>query len=253
MLAIIVAMQRELAGIDKVLSLRRAGRLHSPYLLEGEGGGQGVVLAATGIGTKKKDEIVSFVVENYRPDALICLGYAGAASKELGVGNLVLYSQVQLLEEFVSTKGDIHAMNTIPSDPQLESLADKVLRKTELPFHKGGGVTVPNLIGDPETKRWIGTTLGVKALDMESYWVAEVARRQGLPFLGVRAITDSMTQRVPDLAGVVNGRGDPSVFLSMAYALRHPLDIYPMLRLARSSRLATRNLVEFLSNFLHSQ
>ncbi|MEE9199705.1 MAG: hypothetical protein V3U26_07935, partial [Dehalococcoidia bacterium] len=204
----------------------------------------------TGIGGRGVSEVVSRIVDTYRPEALMCLGYAGAASVELGPGDLVLYSSVCLLEAPVPVGESVVVEDSRRSDTDLLEQARRALEGTATPFHEGDAVTVPHLVGEPEAKRQIGERYAVKAIDMESYWVAEAASGRGLPFLGVRAITDTMAQRAPDLTSSIDGPGDLSYRRLLAHLLGHPLDIYPLFRLSRHSRRATRNLARFVSSYL---
>ena len=250
MIAFTAAMRRELAGIERVLAGKQLLNHRVPYGVEGEYRGTKVVLAATGIGGGNVEEMVSSMVENYRPDLLISLGYAGAASEGLRAGDLVLCSRASFLDDVVEMRPATAGEHEISTDPNLENLAVKALQQAELAFHKGGCVTVAGLVGDPEAKRRIGNQWGVLAIDMEGCWMARAAASRGLPFLGIRAITDTVTQRLPDLSGLIDGDGGISVLGSLAHALGHPTDIYPMARLGWHSRLASRNLTRFALSFL---
>ncbi|MCH7996638.1 MAG: hypothetical protein IIB11_02555 [Chloroflexi bacterium] len=221
-----------------------------PYGVEGKYRGTKVVLATTGIGGGNVEERVSSMVESCRPDLLISLGYAGAASEELKVGDLVLCSRASFLGDVLETHPDVAGRHEISTDPVLEDLAVEAFQLAELVFHKGGCVTVTRLVGDPEAKRRIGNRWGVLAIDMEGCWMAQAAASRSLPFLGIRAITDTVTQRLPDLSGLIDGDGGISVLGSLAHALGHPTDIYPMARLGWHSRLASRNLTRFALSFL---
>ncbi len=250
MIAFTAAMRRELAGIERNLAGKRLLNHRFPYGVEGEYRGTKVLLATTGIGGGNVEEMVSSMAESYRPDLLISLGYAGAASEGLRVGDLVLCSRASFLDDVMETRPGAAGGHEISTDPILENLALEALQQAELVFHKGGCVTVVHLVGDPETKRRIGKQWGVLAIDMEGCWMAQAAVSQGLPFLGIRAITDTVTQRLPDLSGLINGDGGISVLGSLAHVLGHPTDIYPMARLGWHSRLASRNLTRFALSIL---
>lgn len=221
-----------------------------PYGVEGEYRGTKVVLATTGIGGGNVEEIVSSMVESYQLDLLINLGYAGAASEGLRAGDLVLCSRVSFLDEFMETCPGKAGEHETSTDPIVENLAMEALQQAELTFHKGGCVTATCLVGDLETKRRIGNQWGVLAIDMEGCWMAQAAGSRGLSFLSIRAITDTVTQRLPDLSGLISGDGGISILGSLAHALVHPTDIYSMARLGWHSRLASRNLTRFALSFL---
>ncbi|MFQ5872346.1 MAG: hypothetical protein ACE5JL_00895 [Dehalococcoidia bacterium] len=247
---LLAAMRRELLGVERMLSHRRPMRFEAASVVEGEWAGREVILATTGIGGKKAREVVSLVADRYHPEALVCLGYAGGVSEGLKAGDLVLYSQVHLLEGRLLVDGGATLSHSESCNPELVGLARRALRTTGVVFHEGEGATVTDLICDPETKKWIGRNLSANAIDMECYWVAEAARLDGIPFLGVRAVTDPVTQRVPNIASMVDNGGGVSYRDAFLYALGHPLDIYPMLRLDINARRADRNLARFASCFI---
>ena len=236
---IIAAIRRELSGIEGILSSKRRIALQPAYLVEGEYAGRAVVLAATGIGKGRTQEAVSSIVDTYHPEALVCLGYAGAASEELSAGDLVLCPSVYLLD------GDARTGDSRSSDAELMKIAHQALQGAEISYHEGDGVTVPHLVVEPEAKRSIGRRFGVKVIDMESYWVAETAAGRGVPFLGLRAVTDPVTQRVPNLISSIDGTGGVTYAGVLAHALTHPRDIYPIVGLSRYSIRASRNLARF--------
>ena len=48
---------------------------------------------------------------------------------------------------------------------------------------------------------------GATAVDMESYWIGKAAVERGLPFLSIRAISDSLTAQLPPLERFIDGDG----------------------------------------------
>ncbi|MFQ5933653.1 MAG: hypothetical protein ACE5KI_03315 [Dehalococcoidia bacterium] len=250
MLAVVAAMRRELAGIEGMLSQGHRTNLGGTTVFEGERDGQKVILAATGIGGKQAGEVMALVAERYRPQALLCIGYAGGISEELEAGDLVLYSRVHLLESPLPPDGQATPLDSKPCDGELSRLARQALERAEIVFREGDGVTVPHLISESGTKRWIGEHLNAVAIDMESYWVARAAELNQIPILGVRAITDPVDQRAPDMASVIDGTGDVSYWRALTHVLSHPFALYPMLRLARNAGRANRSLAKFVSAFI---
>ena len=253
MLAIVAAMDRELAGVRGLLSDQRRLSVESMSVVEGKLAGGNVITATTGMGRGKSREVVSYLSDNYKPDALVCLGYAGATSPELDVGDVVLLSRVRLLEGDTTKDNSMTPSDSSMSDSELLASARQVLESNAVPSHEGEGVTVSKIVGDPTIKSRLGQEFGVKAVDLESYWVASEARSKGIPFLSIRAITDPVDLRVPDAVTLVDERGKAFISRILVYLLKRPFDIYALLRLSRNARRATKNLTYFAVKFASSR
>ena len=85
---------------------------------------------------------------------------------------------------------------------------------------------------------------------MESYWVGRVAAQHGVPFLALRAISDAVGERLPDLQGVVDEEGVVRAGRALPLLLRRPLYAPTLLRLARGARRAAQNLATLIEAFV---
>jgi adenosylhomocysteine nucleosidase len=84
---------------------------------------------------------------------------------------------------------------------------------------------------------------GAIAVDMESAAVAAVAAAAGLPFLVLRAISDSANDAIPAaLAGTVDRYGQPRLSRVLAALLRSPALIAELPRLSRGMNAALSSL-----------
>ncbi len=240
MLAIVAAMRRELSGIEKALNRKSHIKMEGLDLIEGSYRDKELALATVGIGGQRSREMVTLLREKCKPEALVCMGYAGGASSQARAGDLVLYTEARRQD------------SSLTCSQGLLEKARKTLDDAGLAYREGPGATVSEPISDPEAKRLIGEQLGVEAIDMESYPVVEAAAVFDLPVLVVRAITDTVDQRLPNFASILDSTGQVSTCRALTYAATHPLNIYPMVRLSRSSKIASGNLAIFAAGFLHA-
>lgn len=253
MLAIVAAMRRELSAIERSLSVKSRIKIEGLDLIEGSLAEEELVLATVGIGGVRPREMVTLLREKCHPDALVCVGYASGASSECKVGDLVLYTEIRYQDKTGTHEIEPPTSSPLKCDEKLVKRANKALTDAELPYHQGPGATVPRMIDSPRAKRQLGEQLKVQAIDMESYQVVEAARIFDLPVLVVRAITDTVEQRLPDMTSILNPTGQASFLRVLSYVATHPLDIYPMIRLARSSSIANRNLARFVASFVQTE
>jgi hypothetical protein len=87
---------------------------------------------------------------------------------------------------------------------------------------------------------------------MESYWIGTASRDRGIPFLAVRAISDTVDQRlwVPgDLNSSLNGL----IWKAASYLFAHPREFSSLLTLVRNLRLTQRYITQFLDLFLRME
>ncbi len=107
-------------------------------------------------------------------------------------------------------------------------------------------VTVDHLVSDPAEKRQLAELHRADAVDMESSAVAEVCAEKGVPFLAVRAVSDtSDTALSPELVRLLSG-GTVSVWKACAALVRKPALLREFMRLARDTKLAARKLADAL-------
>jgi adenosylhomocysteine nucleosidase len=83
---------------------------------------------------------------------------------------------------------------------------------------------------------------GACAVDMESSAVAQVADDHGVPFIAVRVIVDTARDSIPAAVASASRAGKVRLGRLMLGLARSPLQIGPLLKLARRYRAAMRSL-----------
>jgi adenosylhomocysteine nucleosidase len=85
---------------------------------------------------------------------------------------------------------------------------------------------------------------------MESYTILAEAARYGVPSVAIRAISDTVEFDMPyDFERACDARGQVRVGNIVMQVLRRPSGLPSLLTLARDSRLAARQLANFLDAF----
>jgi adenosylhomocysteine nucleosidase len=83
---------------------------------------------------------------------------------------------------------------------------------------------------------------GAVAVDMESLAVAQVAAAHRLPFMAVRVIVDTAADRLPQAVMAASHGGQVRIWRLIGGLARAPVELAPLLRLARRYRIARRSL-----------
>lgn len=171
----------------------------------------------------------------YEPSLLIFAGFAGALTDRLKVGDIVL------ADEIVAESGVVWR-TTWPGQ-----VADCPWNP---PLCRGRLLSVDRLIATADEKRHLALNHQAVAVDMESAIFAERCTQSGLPFACVRAISDdAATPLSPALATLLSG-GSASPWRVLKTLACQPGMVPELLRLARHTRHAARQLGTALGELL---
>ena len=96
---------------------------------------------------------------------------------------------------------------------------------------------------DERQKKTLRAASGAAAVDMESHAVARVAVESAIPFLAVRAVSDTFRHGIPAwVPGTIQPDGRPGWSAVVSGVLTHPGDVPALVRLRTTSRRALATL-----------
>jgi len=242
LIVLLAALEEEAAGLRRAMALAPAGSA-GPHdaLFTGCYQGRAVQLVRTGLGRQRAEEAAAAILGPGRAAAVLSIGFSGALEGRARAGDLVLASALLAISTLAG--GEIEPAVYRP-DPQLLRAATVALEATPLRLLLGPTVTAPGILAAPAEKQALGRQTGAVAVDMESYWVARAATERGLPFLSLRAVSDTQADRLPALPEFLRSDGSPAAGPLAAYLLRSPGSLAAFLRLARNAGRARRALTE---------
>ena len=255
MMIVVAALDTELAGIRRHLELADSVTVGDVRMEHGRLGGQDCVLVQSGMGRQRAEQALSAVLARYQPVAVLSLGFCGALSATLRVGDLVVCTPVG-------------ALLTLPSGPHVApspvgwlhcdaSLVQQALAVPTPPgaghLVAGGCVTVPSAAGPRSVKHWLSESLPSVAVDMESFWIGRLAQEAGVPLLVVRSVSDTLAESLPSFEGLVDDFGRASLTTLSRYLLHHPLRVAQLARLGLQAHRAAQSLTDFTVSFLSLQ
>ncbi len=243
MIALVAAIQEELKDVAKDMTAVRLASSPARQLLEGDYCGKPVLLVQTGMGKDCAQQATRYVLENYPVKALISFGFGGGLVSGLGIGDLVLCSQVYV-------EGQAQAQSSYASDPNQVDLAMRVLQGSALSPLTGSLLTVDRPQLKSEQKQALGQVYQAQVVDMETYWVAGLAIGRKVPFLAVRAISDTLGERLPAFDRFIDPEGRPLRGEAFRYFLKSPWDLGLFPKLALHAQKARKNLTGFLQIFV---
>lgn len=201
------------------------------------------LLVLSGMGVGAAGEAARGLVAQFRPQLLISLGFGGALSPELRPGDLVLGAAYARYEPRTQVLAPV---TPTPAPPRALPVLLDGLAAAALPASLGTFITTPWIIHKADQG---GALLDLSApvLDLESAAVSEVARSAALPFLGLRAITDTAAEELPDFLVPADSEPGPIKLLdALSWLAADPRRLKDLLHLWRRSRLAASRLAEAL-------
>jgi nucleoside phosphorylase len=240
--AVFVALRRELEPLERVVAMERRAQEGGFPILDGTHEGLRVVLAQTGPGRDRAEQAASLIFDRFRPEVALGLGFAGGLRQELRVGDLVICQSLCCLEE-----GSVS--RPLACDRRLVQASLKACQTSRLGVRSGRSLSVGKQCSLPGIKEQLGSTAAAEVVEMENYWLAQEAARSAVPFLAIRAISDTVGQVLPP-EDLVDQRGEVNRRRVAQYLLQHPWGIVHLLSLAKGTQRAASNLACFLEVFL---
>lgn len=241
MIAMLAALEEEIKGLRKRMSVTRRLEHQGCWVWEGTFQGKEVLLARTGVGRRRSQAGATFVTGSYHPGAMISFGFAAGITPELKGGDVVVCSAVY--------RGDSESKETISCDATLLDATLKVQRKN-IRVVKGAGVTVSRVLATKADKNAFAAALPAKIADMESYWVGQIAAEKGIPFLAARAVSDTVDDALPHLERLMDASGSWKKRKVLFYFLARPREAGRLAKLSVGVRRARQNLDRFMEGFL---
>ncbi len=204
-----------------------------------------VLIVETGVGQTNVAHAVDWLLAKpkfdgvpFEPKLLIFAGFAGALTEALHVGDIVL------ADEVVDTHGN--CWRTTWPDKQFDGTGTPALSRGRL-------LTVDQMTVTPEDRRRLAEQHQACAVEMESAMFAARCTQAGVPFACVRAISDAAaTTLSPALLTLLSG-GTASPWRVLLALARRPGMLPELWRLARDTKLASRQLGLALCELLTSK
>ena len=163
--------------------------------------------------------------------ALVSFGMAG------GLDPVLICGAVLLPEEVVAPNGAAVSATATEWRQRL---------RAALPSSciAGGGrlLTSPRPLASPDAKAAAWRESRAAAVDMESAAIARVAKQAGLPFIALRVIVETASDRLPAAVIAASSGGQLRLGRLLAALLRAPGDVGGLIRLSARYRIAMRVL-----------
>jgi len=205
-----------------------------------------IVLVRTGMGKDCALSALKEVLSRAIPALVLSIGYAGGLDLRLKVGDLVVADKVLEIDQAANFS------KSYLVNPQQPDLFERLTSQKKIMIYKGTLLTVNQVISNSSAKQELGSSHKALAVDMESSSLIAHCIEKQIPFVSVRAISDTMEQSLINTSSFVDGEGKVSKIKAGWFAATHPHAIKNLISLRSQSQKATANLTEILGVFLRT-
>jgi adenosylhomocysteine nucleosidase len=206
-----------------------------------------VVVVVGGVGRERAAAATRLTAERFAPELVISAGFAGAVEPGLKTGDLVV------CDRQLSVKGppELWSLERAQSRSLFDDAVSDVLSNifSELGYKctRGDCLTVPRVVSSALDKKQIGERFPVSIVDMESFWVSQMAAEYGIRHIVVKSVLDPMEQSLPSFVENLAALGGRARWVhALRYAFARPGEVPGLIRLAAQVRVAGASLTRFL-------
>lgn len=236
MIAILAALKEEIKPILDEMEVEERVNYRPAVILRGEYLGHKIIVAHTGIGIEKMQRTTAFCISEYKPAACINIGFCGALTPHLSLGDIVIADNV-VHESDGASIATTFAVNTTSQNFKI---------------HRGTILSVDKVIQTPHEKAFLGTKFGAIAVDMESSGMANAAAtaRPQVPFAIIRSVLDTMDMHLPKYENIISDDGATSIPNVVANIIRRPQNIAELPHMHYCASKARETLMAFINEII---
>ncbi|MFP4522348.1 MAG: hypothetical protein ACLFQK_09400 [Fibrobacterota bacterium] len=192
-----------------------------------------LIIVKTGIGKRAVKEAAEVLFNHNSPDILISAGLCGGAAPGIECPDIIVPEKLGHIS---------HPGKILPSDPGLFSLFAE-LKSGYLNIKTGGIMLGSNKINSREDKIKLSEDCPeLTAVDMESYYLADIAKDMKIKFIAARSVSDDIDYIFPKFEFVKEKLSQINKKRALKYFITRPYQLYSWLSLRiNCSRAAKAN------------
>ena len=189
-IGIIAAMEKEIKKYQEIFDLTKTNNQLDIY--EGNYEDKKIILCLSGIGKVNAAITTQYLIDIYHPDYIINSGCAGSLVESVKVLDTILvdfacyhdFTPIRIMESCVPDNGKIK------SNQQLLNKVKEILDQEKISYHIGGIASGDCFVTSSKMRDDIYNRTNCLAVDMESASIGHTAKKNEIPFLIIRSISD---------------------------------------------------------------
>lgn len=203
---------------------------------------KGATLSLLGMGKQKVFATLPQLLKEKKPQAILLVGFSGGLSPHLKAAALTICTSFCHLEE---------GEPPLSSSPHLTERAMHALDKNGISYTSARSLTTPKLLTEAAEKQALASRAEV--VDLESYWVAQIAQAEGVPLAALRVVFDPADQPLPPyVADLLEEHPLKKLTQLLRALLSAPQSLFEGPKLARLAARAQERLCQATLSILDS-
>jgi adenosylhomocysteine nucleosidase len=243
MLALMAAIAAELRSLKRALQAQEAFAQGACRIFDARLGPAPVLMVQSGMGRENAERALNLLLARARIGPLLSIGFAGGLAESIECGHVVLCSSFRCEQD--------SGAPVYSADARLLGRAAKAFGG-EPALRTVPCLTVARPVAGPAPRRYAARTFGAEVADMESYWLARLAARHNIPFLGVRAVTDTEHCELSPFDRCVQPDGRMAIGALIGALLRRPWQVSRGVSILRRITRAQEALAHFVARLIPS-
>lgn len=187
-----------------------------------------------GGGPARAKQATHGLIDGHSPDWVISVGFAGSLVPEISTGSIFVADEVCDADTHETLAIDLK----MPADP-------------ENGLHAGRLVSTRQIVRLVSEKQALAEQTGAKAVDMESFAVADVCRQRGTKFLCIRVISDDTSADLPaEVLSIFGKSGSQRAGAVAGAFFKRPSSVKDLWKLRNEVQAHGKTLARFLDGVL---
>lgn len=243
-IAFVTAMREEFRAVASLLDASATLRIGSCRGCSGSAAGHDIVIIEAGMGLENAALATRALLETIRPDILISAGFCGGIAPDLDVGTVVVATRLAKV-----TANGLKELSIEFAASGYNFVANQAVSSHRV--YGGMFISTPVIESKSRILSMLQAGIHYPAVEMESSAVAQIATESGIPFVGIRSVSDSAGEEPGfSLDEFCDGRMRIRIHKVLLTVARKPYIIPQLVRLARNSRIAEAALARTIGEFL---
>ena len=191
MIGIIVAEEKELLEVKKIINNLREKYIYEKKIYIGSIEEKEVVLVKSNVGKVNSARVTQILIDNFDIELVINVGTAGSVDNSLEIGDVVVATELVQYDFDVTPFG--RKLGEIENIGESIKVDEKFLKLFDnINVRKGIIASGDKFIVNREDKDNIRNIFKALAIEMEGASIAQVCFLDKIPFLVIRSITDKL-------------------------------------------------------------
>jgi len=245
-IAIFGALPVETNFLKKYMFVKKTSVYRHCRIQEGRFGDIDSLLVTTGVGKEKAIRAADYVLNHFPVSLVISTGFGGGLNDKTARGDIVVYAEFTCENR---PGEELSADSVLHSDSYLVSIAERALIKSKYPYLIGKGISSVYAQTTPESKYKLGASYLADAIDMESYWIGQIAIEKRIPFIAIRPLLDAVNDDLSALESIFSAEKIVPL-KALTYFTRHPSQIKEVLKFSSDSGKTGKAMALFIRDYI---